>query len=62
MSANSVGEGATGLAGITIGIKRFGGSVEIRLRCGGDYQAIELYDRLVEAASRGKVTIDLEAR
>jgi hypothetical protein len=45
-----------------IGIKRLGGSVEISLQCGGDYQSIELSDRLVEAASRGTVTIDLKAR
>jgi hypothetical protein len=45
-----------------IGIKRFGGNVQISLQCGGDYQAIELFDRLVEAASRGTVTIDLKAR
>jgi hypothetical protein len=36
--------------------------VQISLECDGDYQAIELYDRLVEAAERGKITIDLKLR
>ena len=45
-----------------IGIKRLGSTVQISLQCEGDYQAIELYDRLVEAAQKGKVTIDLKAR
>ena len=62
MSANSEGESATGLAGMKIGIKRLGSSVQISLQCGGDYHAIELYDRLVDAARRGTVTIDLKAR
>jgi hypothetical protein len=56
------GEGASSLLGMKIGIKRFGGSVQISLECDGDYQAIELYDRLVEAAERGKITIDLKLR
>ena len=55
------GEDASGVCGMKIGIKRAGSSVQINLRCDGDYQAIELYDRLVEAAQRGSVTIDLKA-
>jgi hypothetical protein len=56
------GEGESGLLGMKIGIKRLGGSVQITLQCGDDYQAMELYDRLVEAAESGKITIDLKAR
>ena len=55
-------DGASGVRGMTIGIKRFGSSVQINLQCVGDYQAIELYDRLVEAAQKGEVTIDLKKR
>ena len=44
-----------------IGIKRFGSSVQINLPCDGDYQAIELYDRLIKAAQNGEVKIDLKA-
>jgi hypothetical protein len=55
-------EGTAGLSGMKIGIKRFGNSVQISLQCDGDYQAIELYDRLVAAAKRGEVTIDLKTR
>ena len=53
--------GAGGI-GIGIGIKRNGRSVHISLGCHGEYQAMELYDRLVEAAERGLVSIDLKAR
>jgi hypothetical protein len=56
------GDGVSDLFGMSIGIKRTGPSVQISLKCSGDYQAIELYDRLVEAAQKGKVTIDLKAR
>jgi hypothetical protein len=56
------GEGTSGLRGMKIGIKREGSVVQINLRCAGDYQAMELYDRLVEAAERGEVTIDLKTR
>ena len=55
-------EGASDVLGMRIGIKRYGGTVQISLQCDGDYQAIELYDRLVEAAQKGKVTIDLQAK
>jgi hypothetical protein len=58
----SDGAGASGLGGMTIGIKRSGSSVQISLQCGGDYHAIELYDRLVEAAKSGSVTIDLKRK
>ena len=58
---NDVGREA-GLGGTRIAIKRFGSAVQISLQCGSDYQAIELYDRLVEAAEKGKVTIDLTAQ
>ncbi len=44
-----------------IGIKRFGKIVQINLPCDGDYQAIELYDRLVKAAQNGEINIDLKA-
>ena len=47
--------------GIKIGIKRFGSNVQISLQCDGDYQAIELYDRMVKAAENGQVKIDLQA-
>ena len=50
------------MRGVSIGIKRFGDSVRISLTCDGDYHAIEVYDRLVEAAKKGKVTIDLKKR
>ena len=53
---------ASGAGGIGIGIKRNGRSVHISLGCHGEYQAMELYDRLVEAAERGLVSIDLKAR
>ena len=56
------GEGASGLLGMKIGIKRVGSTVQISLQCDGDYQAMELYDRLVVAAQSGKVTIDLKSR
>jgi hypothetical protein len=46
--------------GIKIGIKRFGNSVQIDLQCNGDYHAVELYDRLVNAAEDGEVRIDLK--
>jgi hypothetical protein len=62
MISQPAGEGASDLLGMKIGIKRFGSSVQISLQCDGDYQAMELYDRLVESAQRGKVTIDLKAR
>ena len=55
-------DGVSDVFGMSIGIKRTGASVQINLKCSGDYQAIELYDRLVEAAQKGKVTIDLKAR
>ena len=54
------GEGLAGV-GIKIGIKRFGSSVQVNLQCNGDYHAVELYDRLVEAAENGEVRIDLKA-
>jgi hypothetical protein len=44
-----------------IGIKRFGSSVQINLACDGDYQAIELYDRLIKAVQSGEIKIDLKA-
>jgi heme oxygenase len=48
------GEGAPGLrGGMRIGIKRLGNSVQINLQCDGDYQAMELYDRLVQGAHKG---------
>ncbi len=62
MSTSTEGEDTTGLLGIRIGIKRFGSSVQISFQCEGDYHAIEVYDRLVEAAQTGKVTIDLKER
>ena len=46
--------------GIKIGIKRFGSNVQVNLQCNDDYQALELYDRLVEAAEKGEVKIDLK--
>ena len=49
------------MRGMSIGIKRSRNNVQITLQCDGDYQAIEVYDRLVEAAKRGEVTIDLKA-
>ncbi|WP_419759252.1 hypothetical protein [Acidisoma sp.] len=55
-------EGASDVLGMRIGIKRAGNTVQISLQCEGDYQAIELYDRLVDAAQKGKVTIDLKAK
>ena len=55
-------DGESGVRGMTIGIKRLGSSVQINLQCIGDYQAIELYDRLVDAAQKGEVTIDLKKR
>lgn len=55
-------EGSSDVLGMRIGIRRYGNNVQISLQCEGDYQAIELYDRLVEAAQQGKVTIDLKAK
>jgi hypothetical protein len=51
---------ASGLRGMRIGIKRDGRNVQINLQCDGDYQAIELYDRLVEAAQSGELRVDLK--
>jgi hypothetical protein len=62
VTSQTDGDNASDLSGMSIGIKRSGSSVQINLKCSGDYQAIELYDRLVEAAQNGKVTIDLKAR
>jgi hypothetical protein len=62
MVTHSEGDGISALLGMSISIKRSGNGVQICLTCSGDYQAIELYDRLVEAAQSGKVTIDLKAR
>ncbi len=57
------GEGVPGLrGGMRIGIKRLGNSVQINLQCDGDYQAMELYDRLVQGAQKGEVTIDLKTQ
>jgi hypothetical protein len=42
-----------------IGIKRLGGSVQISLHCGDEYQAMEVYERLVAAAQGGKVLLEL---
>jgi hypothetical protein len=50
------------MSGISIGITRSGSGVQISLHCGGDYHAIEVYDRLVEAAKKGQITIDLETK
>jgi hypothetical protein len=47
--------------GSTIGIKRFGGDVQISIHCGDEYQAIEVYERLVEAAQRGTVRLELNS-
>jgi hypothetical protein len=50
------------LDGMRVGIKRVGSSVQIRLQCSSDYQAIELYDYLVEGAQKGEVMIDMRRR
>ena len=55
------GETGSRPVGMKIGIKRFGSSVQISLQCDGDYQAIELYDRMVKSAENGQVKIDLQA-
>ena len=62
MENKAAGPDASSAGGIGIGIKRTGRSVHISLGCHGDYQAMELYDRLVEAAERGEVSIDLRGR
>ena len=54
-------EGRLDHIGTTVGIKRFGSSVQINLSCDCDYHAIELYDRLVKSAKNGAVEIDLKA-
>jgi hypothetical protein len=54
--------GAPNVGGMGIGIRRIGNSVQIRLECGGDYQAIELYERLVESAESGTVVIEMTKR
>jgi len=56
------GESDSGFRGMKIGIKRLGNSVQISLQCDSDYQAIELYERLVQGAQRGQVSIDLKRR
>jgi hypothetical protein len=61
-TSRQAGENASDAHGIKIGIRRLGSGVQMSLHCAGDYQAIELYDRLVESARKGKVTIDLRAR
>ncbi len=55
-------DSASNLVSVSVGIKRLGSSVQISLQCGGDYQAIEIYDRLVEAAQKGEIKIDLKTR
>jgi hypothetical protein len=50
------------LLGMSVGIKRSGSSVQISLECGADYQAIEVYDRVLEGMQRGEVLIDLRAK
>lgn len=55
------GETGSDRPGMKISIKRFGNSVQINLHCDGDYQAIELYDRMVKSAESGQVKIDLQA-
>ena len=62
MENQATGPAASDAAGIRIGIKRHGRSVQISLGCHGEYQAMELYDRLVEAAEQGLVSIDLKSR
>ena len=46
--------------GPKISIKRISESVQISLQCAGEYQAMEVYDRLVEAAKKGEVRLDFE--
>ena len=62
MENQATGPDASDAGGIGIGIKRHGRSVHISLGCHGEYQAMELYDRLVEAAERDSVSIDLKSR
>jgi hypothetical protein len=45
-TSRQAGENASDAHGIKIGIRRLGSGVQISLHCAGDYQAIELYDRL----------------
>ena len=56
----SLSENRNTTGGVSIGIKRSGSSVQIILQCDGEYQAMEAYDRLVEAAERGEVRIELK--
>jgi hypothetical protein len=62
--ANShvAGESPSDGQSIKIGIRRLGSNVQISLHCGGDYRAIEAYERLVDYARKGEVSIDLRAR
>ena len=56
------GEGESNVLRTNIGIKRSGSAVQINLQCGADYQAMEVYDRLIEAAQKGELRIDLKSR
>jgi hypothetical protein len=44
---------------MSININRSGSAVLIRLHCCVEYQAIELFDRLVDGAQRGMVSIEM---
>ena len=55
-------DGESAPRGTKLDIKRLGGNVQINLQCGDDYQAMEIYDRLVEAAKRGELRVDLKMR
>ncbi len=42
-----------------LSIRRIGSAVQIAMTAGSEYLAIEMFDRLVEAARRGSVRLDI---
>jgi hypothetical protein len=54
--------GSSGVGGVSLGIKRINSNVEMTLGCHDEYAAIEVYERLIEAAKDGLLKIDLKTQ
>ncbi len=68
MSNDAPGEKACGpqtkqaeRPGTRLAVQRTGSSVTLTIACPTEYQAIELYDRLVEGARDGQLNLQLKA-
>ncbi len=55
----SVGEPRAATRGHGLGIQRIGCAVQVTVTAANEYLAIELYDRLIQAARDGSVRLDL---